>query len=540
MIKKLTCILFAAFAALPLFAQQNVILLIADDMGTDYLGFYEDAQDTAKVPNIRSLLSRGVRFQNAWSYPICSPARAAMLTGRYAFRTGVGTVITGPSNGQLDTSEITIGKLLKTLAPVPYATANIGKWHLHTATPANRNNPAVMGYDHYAGNFIGQVNDYYNWAKIVDGAPAVTVTNYATTEQVDDAIEWLDGLDPNKPFFLWQAFNAPHFPYHLPPANLHSVPGLTGTTQDIMQHRPEYYKAMIEAMDTEIGRLFAWLEQHNQLENTNIIFIGDNGNDAQISQIDDAAHHKGTIYEYGVHVPMIIAGPAVLSPNRVSDALVSTTDLFATILEMAGVFNWKSAIPANKPVDAISLLPLVRNEASAVRTWLFTEIFDPNPQPEDGKAVRDYAYKLLRFDDGHEEFYKILDDPQEQQNLLLQPALTAEGKINYNYLCEKLSTLLGSPVCEQIVGTQNPDSEVGDLQLFPNPAGHTLNLSNATEKAWTTLSITDALGRDMGAFSKPANGILDISTLPNGVYFLKLTGQHGVVGSGRFVKKQDR
>jgi hypothetical protein len=190
-------------------------------------------------------------------------------------------------------------------------------------------------------------------------------------------------------------------------------------------------------------------------------------------------------------------------------------------------------------VDAISLLPLVRNEVSDVRTWLFTEIFDPNPQPEDGKAVRDYAYKLLRFDDGHEEFYNILDDPQEQENLLLQPVLTAEGKTNYNYLCEKLSTLLGSPVCEQIVETQNPDSAVADVQLFPNPAGHSLNLANATEKVWTTLSITDATGRNMGVFSKPANGLLDISALPDGVYFLKLTGQHTVVGSGRFVKKQD-
>ena len=115
-------------------AQQNVLLVIADDLGTDYCGFYEDAQDTAKMPNIRAMLSRGIRFQNAWASPLCSPTRAGIITGRYSFRTGVGTAIMGSTSADLDTTEISIARMLKYDAPVKYRTANIGKWHLNQLT----------------------------------------------------------------------------------------------------------------------------------------------------------------------------------------------------------------------------------------------------------------------------------------------------------------------------------------------------------------------------------------------------------------------
>ena len=156
----LPALLFLSFAS-QMVAQQNVLLVIADDLGMDYCGFYEDAQDTASMPHVRSLLGRGVRFTNAWSNPNCSPTRAGLLTGRYGFRTGVGTAISGQGYAQLDTSEITIGKLLKNAAPVTYATANIGKWHLNQQTTQSLIYPNLMGYDHYSGNFLGEIPDYY-------------------------------------------------------------------------------------------------------------------------------------------------------------------------------------------------------------------------------------------------------------------------------------------------------------------------------------------------------------------------------------------
>src|SRR6185436_880665 len=168
-----------------------------------------------------------------------------------------------------------------------------------------------FGYDLYQGNFLGELPDYYNWTKLTNGVSS-TVTTYATTETVSDAINWLDTLPANKPFFLWLAFNAPHTPFHKPPDSLHTVSGLTGIPFDIKQHPELYFKAMIEAMDKETGRLFKWLVANNKMDSTNIIFIGDNGNTKQVAQIADTSHTKGTLYEYGVHVPFIISGPSVV------------------------------------------------------------------------------------------------------------------------------------------------------------------------------------------------------------------------------------
>lgn len=534
--KQLFTILFAAHLA-KVFAQQNIVLLIADDLGTDYLGIFEEGLDTARTPNLRSLLADGLRFDQTWSYPYCSQIRAAALTGRFPFRTGVGTVITSAANGQLDTAEISIGKLLHhPAAPIHYATANIGKWHLHTQSPEKRNFPAALGYDHYSGNFSGQIPDYFNWQKIVDGAAPVTVTNYATTEQVDDAIEWLEKLPAGQPFFLWQAFNAPHAPFHKPPDALHSVVGLTGTTQHINQNRPEYFKAMLEAMDTEIGRLLRWLDDKGLRDSTNIIFIGDNGGDSRICQFPAADRAKGTIYENGIHVPMLIAGPAVVAPKRTSAALTSTTDLFATIVELAGFKNWKNHIPAAKPVDAVSLLPILKNEKTAVREWVFTELFDPAGKPDDGKAIADLDYKLLRFDDGHEEFYKTSADRFEQNNLLTALPLAAEALAHYQFLCNELSQLLGSNACTPTVGTKPIFSEKTVILLSPNPAEDFLKIELSENKQPFFGEIFDAAGRRMLNFQILENERLDISALPRGIFLMKILTAEGVVFQSRFVK----
>jgi arylsulfatase A-like enzyme len=144
-------------------SQRNTIIIIADDLGTDYFGFYENAADTVDVPNIRSLLSKGVRFKFLMSNPVCSSTRSTILTGRYSFRTGVGGVVggTGGSN-QIDTAEISIPKLLKIHDP-KIAKANIGKWHLKQPTPAvNLTSPLALGYDWSEGPFIGQLPSFTN------------------------------------------------------------------------------------------------------------------------------------------------------------------------------------------------------------------------------------------------------------------------------------------------------------------------------------------------------------------------------------------
>ncbi len=500
--------------------QRNVILIIADDLGTDYLGFYEDHQDTAAVPNIRKLLARGVRFTNAWSNPVCSATRAGMLTGRYSFRTGVGGIVGGTGgSGTLNINELTIPRMLDLYQPDGFATANIGKWHLHSPMPAsNLNNPNTMGYDLFAGVFIGQLSSYDNWTKVTNGVSS-TVTTYATTETVNDAIIWT-AAQPNKPFFLWLAFNAPHAPFHLPPAGLHSYTSLSGTQQDIMMQPKSYFKASLEALDHEIGRLFDTLAVQQQLENTDIIFIGDNGNTQQTAQITNTDRAKGTIYQYGVHVPMIIAGPSVENPGRTSDALVNTTDLFATILELFGDTNWASQIPVDKPVDSKSILPVLKNTATTVRPWAFTEIFKNTTDAADGKTIRNTAYKLLHFNDGHEEFYHLATDPGETNNLLNSP-LNAEQGINYTYLCSEMTNLVGSgDFCLTPVSVSDPAGNMPHWSVSPNPFHQYIVLQPDNPELFCQLA--DALGRVV--FAGKNIGRHDFSNLAAGVYFLTVEG----------------
>jgi len=467
-------LIFALMNAIYCTAQQNIIVIIADDLGADYCGFTSNATDTAKMPNIRSLLLKGVQFSNAWASPYCSTTRSGTFTGRYSFRTGVGTVIGGNTSADLDTTEKSIASLLKFDAPVKYRTANVGKWHMNVQTPQKILYPTnKFGYDLFKGNFSGAISNYYSWTKITNGTQTDTITNYATTETIDDAIAWLDTLPNNQPFFLWLALNAPHSPFHLPPANLHTVPGLTGTQQHINQNTPLYFKAMIEAMDTETGRLLQWLAANNKLDSTNIIFMGDNGNDKRVIQIADSTHIKGTLYDYGVHVPILISGPAVINPNRSSDALINVQDIFATSAEMAGFSNWINAIPNGNIIDSKSIMPILKNQNVSVRDWAFTELFTPTPTQQDGKTMRNMDYQLIKFDNGTQEFYNLSADPLEQTNLLTQN-LSAADLSNYLYLCNEMSTLTGIPSCQSGVGVnellyQSPKmtfAESGDRITF--------------------------------------------------------------------------
>jgi hypothetical protein len=326
---------------------------------------------------------------------------------------------------------------------------------------------------------------------------------------------------------LWLAVNAPHAPYHLPPAGLHSYTSLSGTQMDINMNPKPYFKASLEALDHELGRLFDSLEMHGQFANTDIIFIGDNGNTAFTAQIADTDKAKGTIYQYGVHVPFLIAGPSVVNPGRVSDALVNTVDLFATILELFGYADWQAQIPVDKPVDSKSILPILLDQSTEVRPWAFTEIFKLMPDAKDGKTMRNAAYKLLRFDDGHEEFYHLASDPAELNNLL-NGTLNPTELANYVYLCTEMTNLVGSgSFCNSAVGTSDVAENAHELSAYPNPFHAHLYVKGASETE--AFELVDALGRVV--FSGKNIGQQDFSGLADGVYFLK-----GMAGQLRVVK----
>lgn len=386
----LSIFLLLLFALTASAAKQNTLLIIADDYGVDSSSLYNSTNSSAKLPptpNIASLVTNGVVFSRAYANPVCSPTRACLLTGQFGFRTGVGDVIDfGPG---LTTSAFTLPRAF-TNAATSYALAQFGKWHLATGPNTPR---TVGGWTNYAGNLLGAIANYTNWTKTVNGSQTAGYTNYATTDLVNDATNWISARGTNV-WFVWAAFNAPHTPLHLPPTNLcPHYATLSGTPADINAHPENYYDAMIEALDTEIGRLLTVVSRTN----THIIFLGDNGTPNNTLQPPfPATHGKNTLYEGGTHVPFIISGPAVASPNRTNDTFVNMVDVFATVLEMAGT-SVAAAVPTNVTIDGQSLMPALQT-TNVLARYAFSEIFGTNvPANASGRALHNSQFKLINF-----------------------------------------------------------------------------------------------------------------------------------------------
>ena len=430
MMIRLSVIAFLLFTGLLHAAQPNILLIIADDYGADSSSLYNSTNRGASLPptpNIAALATNGVVFRNAYANPICSPTRACLITGRHGFRTGIGDVILGPTSSMLRSAELTLPEVFAANPTLNYQLAQFGKWHLHNQAASPNN---IGGWPTFAGALGGGVASYTNWMKTTNGV-SFTTTNYATTDLVNDAMTWIQA-QTNKPWFAWVAFNAPHTPLHKPPNNLcPHYTGLSGTQMNINNNPRAYYEAMIEAMDTELGRLLTAVNRTN----THIIFLGDNGTTTQVIQPPYAAGKaKDTIYEGGIKVPLVVAGPAVVNPGRTNDTLVHAVDVFATILELAGINN--VATLTTNVIDSQSFLPAITTTSNLSR-YAFAEEFGTNSMSPDGRALRNAQFKLLSFDDGTTEFYDLLADPAENTNLL-SGVMTATQQANYYSLTVRL------------------------------------------------------------------------------------------------------
>jgi arylsulfatase B len=407
-------------------SQSNILVVIADDLGVDQVGCYSEGQDLPATPVIDGLAAGGVSFRNCWSNPMCSPTRATMQTGRYSFRTGVGFIVTG-SGTVLEHSELILPEVLALQTNASWSSAMLGKWHLGAFADANHMN--VAGYPHFAGTIqnLYSGGGYYNWVKVTNGSVGISTT-YATTDTVDDALAWTASAP--EPWFCVVSFNAPHDPFHAPPANLHSV---TLPDVDPREMPRPFYKAAVEAMDTEMGRLLAGLRQNSGP--TNVLFFGDNGTPKEACVPPFLPEHsKMTLYEGGVNVPLIISGPAVpvAEQGAWSSALVNTSDLFATILDLAGA----SLPPHLRPEDSISMVPYLSAPGrDSIREYVFAERFRRNGYPfmRRMSAVRGERYKLIRAsdrDENDDELYDLLLDRYEEHDLLdpaAGPLSTAES-----------------------------------------------------------------------------------------------------------------
>lgn len=385
---------------LPSDSSPNILLIIADDLGKDALSGFEEGSIKPSTPHIDGFRISGLSFSNFWSYPTCSPTRASILTGKYGYRTGVKW-----AGDELDLSETSLQKYIGDQSNNKYTTAICGKWHLSGSNTSV--NPEDYGIDYYAGLVRGEAQSYNNWL-LTEDTQSNFESEYTTTKFTDLAIEWISQQE--KPWFMWLAYNAPHTPFHAPPIEMHSQGDLP-EYMDGMDPMP-YYMAAIEAMDFQIGRLLDNLSSQEQ-ENTITIFIGDNGSPNEVAQSPfNSSTSKGTLHQGGVNVPMFISGKGV-SRTGIDENLICSTDLFATISELAGL----SVNEINDSKSFISLL--TQNET--IRKFQYAERTNGS---SDKWAISDGSYKLIEGINGNQEFFNLNNDPYEQ-NDLLNGSLTA-------------------------------------------------------------------------------------------------------------------
>lgn len=426
------CLLLAAVAVAQV---PNTLVVIADDLGVDAVGCYGLGTNPPPTPVIDGLAATGIRFTSAQADPLCSPTRASLYTGRHAFRAGIGTALPVPSAG-LAASEVLLPEIL---APAGIRTGLFGKWHL--GNDLGPLTPTAEGFGTFTGALGGSLQNYFLWQKVENGVAAQS-TAYATTDTVDEALGFVSAS--TQPWFVVLAFHAGHAPYHAPPAALHTqnLAGLDPAVTPVPFHR-----AMVEAMDRELGRFLASLPPATRAS-TNVVFVGDNGTASQVVEAPfDPARSKGTVYQGGVRVPLILSGPAVGGAPRVEPGLVHVVDLFATLAALQGV-NARNAVPATVALDARDLTPLLSAAGQpSPRSHAYSAEFSgaaPMTTAGDSEVMRNSRFALLRFVRPtlavREELHDLVADPFQLTNLLAQP-LSAAAADAHRELSRELARL---------------------------------------------------------------------------------------------------
>jgi arylsulfatase A len=406
----------------------NIILFLIDDLGWRDLGcqgstFYQ-------TPHIDQLAAEGVRFTDAYAAcAVCSPTRAAILTGKYPARLLLTEWL--PSGRWEPKAKLQSGRFLRGL-PVEehtlaealrdsgYRTAHIGKWHLGSEPFCL---PEHHGFDlNIAGNAHGAPGSYFfpypgdwlipgsgqraTWNVLPDGKEG----EYLTDRLTDEAVKFI--REPHqKPFFLY----LPHYGVHTP---IQAKPEVTAKYDRIpesqRQGKPEY-AAMVESVDDSVGRVMATLKELKLDENTVIVFTSDNGGFYNATSNAPLRANKGAYYEGGIRVTLIVKWPGVTKPGLVVNEPVTSTDLYPTCLAAAG-------LPArpNQHQDGVNLRPLLAGEGSLAARSLFWHYphYNEHPSSVPSSVIRKGPWKLIEtFDPEGIELYNLANDLSETQNI---------------------------------------------------------------------------------------------------------------------------
>ena len=391
----------------------NIVFIMADDLGYGDLGCY-GAPDI-KTPNLDRLASQGVRLTDFHSNgPVCTPTRCGLLTGRYQQRIGglEWAIYPRVDRMGLPSKETTLPRLMKEAG---YATAMAGKWHLGYRPDQQ---PIAHGFDRFFGLLSGN-HDFFSHREntgdpdlYLDRKP-IEMEGYSTHLITRNALEFLDEM-ADRPFFLYVAYNAPHFPFQGP--NDTAIE-LDGDKKNWTAGSRETYIAMVESMDAGIGEILMALDEKKLAGNTLIVFVSDNGGD-RYSRNDPLKFGKGRLWEGGIRVPCIARLPDRIPAGSTLPQVGITMDWTATMLALAS-----AKPPEDRPLDGIDLLPILSGQRPPHDRTLFWRRVDQR-EVKTHRAVRDGRWKYIDEPNGREYLYDLDKDVGEENNLAAaEPAL---------------------------------------------------------------------------------------------------------------------
>ncbi|MCI0682786.1 MAG: arylsulfatase [Gemmataceae bacterium] len=403
-------------------AKPNIVIFLLDDLGYTDVGL--NGGDI-KTPSIDKLAARGVKLGSFYVQPVCSPTRAALLTGRYPMRHGLQVGVVRPwAQYGLPLEERTLAQALKS---VGYVTALIGKWHLGHFQRAYL--PTARGFDHQYGHYNGAL-DYFT--HIRDGGfdwhrndKVCRDEGYTTKLLGDEAVGLIGKHDAKQPLFLYMAFNAPHTPLQALPEHLKHYEHVKDKTR-------RTYSAMVHAVDDQIGRIVTELEQRGLIENTIIIFSSDNGGPIQLGATNGRLRAgKGSLYEGGVRAAAFVAWPGMLKAGVTNEPL-HVVDWYPTLLKLAG-----ASLDQKLPLDGKDIWPVLADGKSsphedilfnvtpgrgALRMGNWKLVLGGSLQDNEGsppKKAKKAAKKKAKNADAI-ELFNLADDPSEKTNLAAQ------------------------------------------------------------------------------------------------------------------------
>jgi arylsulfatase A-like enzyme len=412
-------------------ARPNVVLIIMDDVGYGDYGAY-GAPDI-DTPNVDRLAREGVRFTDFYAAPTCTPTRAALITGRYQQRVSLEAPLGNASTAARDQGLRPTGRSLpQLLKRRGYATGLVGKWHLGYRPEMQ---PNAHGFDDFFGFLSGYI-DYYQHTggdgvhDLYENGKPVHVDGYMTDLITERSLRFIEE-HARQPFFLEVSFNAAHWPFQVPDKpSVAEGNGRFVQPSDPNTSTRRDYAAILERADQGVGRILAQLEQLGLTGNTLVIFTNDNGGE-WLSRNAPFYHRKGTLWEGGIRVPLIMTWPGRIPPGRVERQVGIVMDLTRTILAAAG-----APVPADAKLEGIDLLPIVEGRAERVERTLFFRVAGPGRQQ---RAVRQGDWKLL-LDGGALLLFDLYEDIGERNDLArsrpdiaqkLRPLLTAwEADVN--------------------------------------------------------------------------------------------------------------